>query len=319
MSKSNPMINAIEEVNFSKLKFEEAKPNEYSKYQDMSFANMEQNDGTLTTLYFKTPLIDHTLGGLPPAKDRDGNELFKEEYERAKWRYYIDDSENGKKMLAKMQELQDALIKNKATIVGKKDEKKYELENIIGESQNKEGESMYYLRFNFHTEGPERKMATKFFVRNNGIDEEVSIKLPSEFEARFRRGEYRYRMIVSLNKVYKQKKLPGKYGVSFKIHQMLIEMRDDISAVNAKNLFATSQFDSEENVIATKMADVDLSKNIEADEEEEEQDDDEEEEAPPAKPSKKVEVKEEEEDEDEIMPSKVTAKVTKTPRKKASA
>jgi hypothetical protein len=313
------MINAIEEVNFSKLKFEEAKPNEYSKYQDMSFANMEQNDGTLTTLYFKTPLIDHTLGGLPPAKDRDGNELFKEEYERAKWRYYIDDSENGKKMLAKMQELQDALIKNKATIVGKKDEKKYELENIIGESQNKEGESMYYLRFNFHTEGPERKMATKFFVRNNGIDEEVSIKLPSEFEARFRRGEYRYRMIVSLNKVYKQKKLPGKYGVSFKIHQMLIEMRDDISAVNAKNLFATSQFDSEENVIATKMADVDLSKNIEADEEEEEQDDDEEEEAPPAKPSKKVEVKEEEEDEDEIMPSKVTAKVTKTPRKKASA
>jgi hypothetical protein len=312
------MINAIEEVNFSKLKFEEAKANEYSKYQDMSFANMEQNDGTMTTLYFKTPLIDYTMGGLPPAKDRDGNELFKEEYERAKWRYYIDDSENGKKMLAKMQELQDALIKNKATIVGKKDEKKYELENIIGESQNKEGETMYYVRFNFHTEGPERKMATKFFVRANSVDEEVSIKLPSEFEARFRRGEFRYRMIVSLNKVYKQKKMPGKYGVSFKIHQMLIEMRDDISAVNTKNLFATSQFDSEENVIATKMADVDLSKNIEADDEEEQDDDqEEEEEAPPAKPTKKVEVKEDEEDEDEIMPSKVTAKVTKTPRKKA--
>jgi hypothetical protein len=319
MSKHNPMITAIEDVNFSKLKFEEAKPNDYSKYQDMSFANMEQTDGTLSTLYFKTPLTDYTIGGLPPAKDRDGNELFKDESERAKWRYYIDDSDNGKKMLAKMNELQDKLIKEKAVIVGKKDEKKFELENIIGESQNKEGESMYYVRFNFHTEGPTRQIATKFFVRKDGIDDEIMIKCVSDFESQFRRGEFRYRMIVSLNKVYKQKKLPGKYGVSFKVHQMLIEMRDDISSVNTKNMFATSQFDSEEN-ISSKMEKVDLSKNIEA-EADDEDDEEEEESAPPAKASKKVVVEEEEEDDDEIKPSKVTVSkaVAKAPRKKASA
>jgi hypothetical protein len=314
MSKHNPMITAIEDVNFSKLKFEEAKPNDYSKYQDMSFANMEQTDGTLSTLYFKTPLTDYTIGGLPPAKDRDGNELFKDESERAKWRYYMDDSDNGKKMLAKMNELQDKLIKEKATIVGKKDEKKFELENIIGESQNKEGESMYYVRFNFHTEGPTRQIATKFFVRKDGIDDEIMIKCVSDFESQFRRGEFRYRMIVSLNKVYKQKKLPGKYGVSFKVHQMLIEMRDDVSSVNTKNMFATSQFDSEENV-AKKLSEVDLSKNIEAEEDDEEEDAEEaKEKVPEPKSSKKVEVEEEEEDEDEIKPSKVTAKITKAPR-----
>lgn len=321
MSKSNPMITAIEDVNFSKLKFEEAKPNEYSKYQDMSFANMEQTDGTMSTLYFKTPVMDYTIGGLPPAKDRDGNELFKDESERAKWRYYMDDSDSGKKMLAKMNELQDKLIKEKATIVGKKDEKKFELENLIGETQSKDGDSMYYVRFNFHTEGPTRQIATKFFVRKDGIDDEISIKTVSDFESQFRRGEFRYRMIVSLNKVYKQKKLPGKYGVSFKVHQMLIEMRDDVTSVNTKNMFATSQFDSEEN-ISSKLEKVDLSKNIEADDDEEEADEEEEEKPAPVKSSKKAVVEEEadDDDEDEIKPSKVTAKITtKAPRKKASA
>jgi len=300
MSKYNPVINAIEDVNFSKLKVDECKPSEYSKYQDMSFANMEQADGTFTTLYFKTPLTDYTIGGLPPAKDKDGNELFKEDYERAKWRYYMDNSDNGKKMLAKMTELQDKLIKEKASIVGKASEKKMELENLIGETQGKDGDPLYYVRFNFHTEGPTRQIATKFFVRKDNIDEEIAIKTVSDFESKFRRGEFRYRMIVSLNKVYKQKKLPGKYGVSFKIHQMLIEMRDDVSAVNTKNLFAKSQFDSEEN-ITTKMGAVDLSNNIEDDEEEEE-----------VAPKKKVvaqEDEDEEEDEDEIKPSKVTAKI----------
>ena len=307
MSKYNPVINAIEDVNFAKLKVEECKPSEYSKFQDMSFANMEQADGTLTTLYFKTPLTDYTIGGLPPAKDKEGNELFKEEYERAKWRYYMDNSDSGKKMLAKMTELQDKLIKEKATIVGKSNEKKMELENLIGETQGKDGDSLYYVRFNFHTEGPSRQIATKFFVRKDNIDEEIAIKTVSDFESKFRRGEFRYRMIVSLNKVYKQKKLPGKYGVSFKIHQMLIEMRDDVSAVNTKNLFAKSQFDSEEN-ITTKIGAVDLSNNIEDDEEEEE-----------AAPKKKVvaqEDEDEDEDEDEIKPSKVTAKITKAPRTK---
>jgi hypothetical protein len=315
MSKYNPVINAIEDVNFSKLKLEECKPSDYSKYQDMSFANMEQADGTLTTLYFKTPLTDYTIGGLPPAKDKEGNELFKEEYERAKWRYYMDSTDGGKKMLAKMNELQDKLIKEKATIVGKNNEKKFELENIIGETQSKDGDSLNYVRFNFHTEGPTRQIGTKFFVRKDGVDEEIMIKTVSDFESMFRRGEFRYRMIVSLNKVYKQKKLPGRYGVSFKIHQMLIEMRDDVSAVSTKNLFAKSQFDSEEN-ITSKMNAVDLSKSIEKDEEEQDEEEDEEEEKP-VKSNKKVVEEDEEEDEDEIKPSKVTAKITtKAPRVK---
>jgi len=306
MSKYNPVIYAIEDVNFSNLQLEETKPTEYSKYQDMAFANMKQPDGTLTTLYFKTPLTDYTIGGLPPAKDKEGNELFKEEYERAKWRYYMDSTDAGKKMLAKMTELQEKLIKEKSTIVGKKDEKKFELENIIGEGQNKDGESIFYVRFNFHTQGPAREIATKFFVRRDGIDEEIVIKTVSDFESQFRRGEFRYRMIVSLNKIYKQKKSTGKYGASFKVHQMLIEMRDDVASVNTKNMFAISQFGD------NKSEAVDLSKHIEDNDEE-----DEDEEESNIKTSKKaVEAEEdEEEDEDEIKPSKVTVtKVTKPSR-----
>jgi hypothetical protein len=306
MSKYNPVIHAIEDVNFSNLQLEETKPTEYSKYQDMAFANMKQSDGTLTTLYFKTPLTDYTIGGLPPAKDKEGNELFKEEYERAKWRYYMDATDSGKKMLAKMTELQDKLIKEKATIVGKKDEKKFELENIIGEGQNKDGESIFYVRFNFHTQGPAREIATKFFVRRDGIDEEIVIKTVSDFESQFRRGEFRYRMIVSLNKIYKQKKTTGKYGASFKVHQMLIEMRDDVASVNTKNMFSVSQFGD------NKSEAVDLSKHIENGDEE----GDEDEEETNVKTTKKVEEDEDDaEDEDEIKPSKVTVtKVTKPSR-----
>jgi hypothetical protein len=218
----------------------------------------------------------------------------------------MDSTDAGKKMLAKMTELQEKLIKEKSTIVGKKDEKKFELENIIGEGQNKDGESIFYVRFNFHTQGPAREIATKFFVRRDGIDEEIVIKTVSDFESQFRRGEFRYRMIVSLNKIYKQKKSTGKYGASFKVHQMLIEMRDDVASVNTKNMFAISQFGD------NKSEAVDLSKHIEDNDEE-----DEDEEESNIKTSKKaVEAEEdEEEDEDEIKPSKVTVtKVTKPSR-----
>jgi hypothetical protein len=305
MSKYSPVIYAIEDVNFSNLQLEETKPTEYSKYQDMAFANMKQPDGTLTTLYFKTPLTDYTLGGLPPAKDKEGNELFKEEYERAKWRYYMDSTDAGKKMLAKMTELQDKLIKEKSTIVGKKDEKKFELENIIGEGQNKDGESIFYVRFNFHTQGPAREIATKFFVRRDGIDEEIVIKTVSDFESQFRRGEFRYRMIVSLNKIYKQKKSTGKYGASFKVHQMLIEMRDDVASVNTKNMFAVSQFND------NKQEKVDLSKHIE----DEDNDDNEDDEESNIKTKKVEEDEDDDEDEEEIKTTKVT--VTKSTTKAA--
>jgi len=325
MSKVNRQIIPVEDIKFDRLKFEEVKESEYSKYMLMSFANYEQNDGTLTTLYLKTPLLDYNMGGLPPAKDKDGNELFKDESERAKWRCYLGESANEKKMLEKMTEFQDKLIKEKATIVGKKDEKKFELENIIGETSTKDGDTLHYVRFNFRTEGSSHQIATKFFVRKDGIDEEISIKTVSEFESQFRRGEFRYRMIVSLSKIWKQKKATGKYGASFKIEQMLIEMRDDVATLNVKNMFAKSQFDSEEN-ITTKMSEVDLSKNIiDADDDEDVPDEDaveEEEEIVSKKTSKKLDAEEEEEDDEEIRPIKKGAAkvtVTKTARRKATA
>lgn len=312
MSKVTRQILSIEDVNFNKLKFEEAKSSEYSKYMDMSFANYEQPDGTLSTLYFKTPQLDYVMGGLPPAKDRDGNEIeYKDESDRAKWRCYLGNVENEKKMYAKISELQDKLIKDKSTIVGKKDEKKFELENIIGESTDKDGESIYYVRFNFRVDRKTNEITTKFFTRKDGIDEEVPVKTVSDFESRFRRGEFRYRLISSLSKIWKQKKTPGKYGASFTIEQMLIEMRDDVSSVNAKNLFSKSQFDSEEN---TK---VDMSKHIIEDEDDIVDDVDDE--ISKKLESVDVEDEEEEEDEDEIKPSKkssVSVK-TKTVRKKA--
>jgi hypothetical protein len=251
----------------------------------------------------KTPLLDFNIGGLPPAKDREGNELFKEDSERAKWRCYLGDAPEEKKLMEKMVEFQDKLIKDKASIVGKKDEKKFELENIIGESTTKDGETLQYIRFNFRTEGASMQIATKFFVRKDGIDDEVVIKTPKEFEEKFRRGQFRYRMIVSLSKVWRQKKMPGKYGASFKVEQMLIEMKDDIGTLSAKTMFAKSQFD--DDVVEHKLEDLDISNNIEEDAEDVEE-------------NKKVvaeeEVDEEEEDEEEIKPTKKTTgvKVTAT-------
>jgi hypothetical protein len=317
MSKVNRQIIPIEDVKFDRLKFEEVKESEYSKYMLMSFANYEQQDGTITSLYMKTPLMDYVLGGLPPAKDKDGNELFKDDSERAKWRCYLGNSPNEKKMYEKMVEFQDKLIKDKAIIVGKKDEKKFELENIIGETMNKEGEPMYYVRFNFRTEGPTHQIGTKFFVRKDGIDEEVAIKSVSDFESQFRRGEFRYRMIISLSKIWKQKKATGKYGASFKVEQMLIEMRDDIASLNVKNMFAKSQFDSEEN-ITSKMGEVDLYKNIENTVDDE---DDVEEDTKEKVGQDDEEQPDEEEDDDEIKPTKKSAAISvkKTVRRKGAA
>ena len=322
MSKVTRQILSIEDINFSKMKLEEAKASDYSKYMDMSFANYEQPDGTLSTLYFKTPLLDYMIGGLPPAKDRDGNDIeYKDESDRAKWRCYLGEAENEKKMCNKISEFQDKLIKDKGIIVGKKDEKKFELENILGETTTKEGETLYYVRFNFRVDRKTNEITTKFFVRKDGVDDEISIKNVSDFESKFRRGEFRYRLIASVSKIWKQKKTPGKYGASFTVEQMLIEMRDDITSVNAKNLFSKSQFDSEENVssITKKIETIDMSKHIVDDDAEDADDADDAEDD--SKVSKKINADddEDEDDDDEIKPSKkstVSVK-TKTVRKKA--
>jgi len=311
MSKNNRTIVAYNELDVNRIKIEEVKENEYSKYQLLSLPKYEHPDGTITTLFMKTPLMDFNIGGLPPAKDREGNELFKEDSERAKWRCYLGDAPEEKKLMEKMVEFQDKLIKDKSAIVGKKDEKKFEIENIIGESTTKDGETLQYIRFNFRTEGASMQIATKFFVRKDGIDDEVVIKTPKEFEDKFRRGHFRYRMIVSLSKVWRQKKMPGKYGASFKVEQMLIEMKDDVGMLSAKTMFAKSQFDDDVVVEKTvqKLEELDLSNNIEEDDEdadveenkkiiakeadvdaEEEADDEEEEEIKPTKKATGVKV-----------------------------
>jgi len=309
MSKITRQILSIEDVNISKIKFEETKASDYSKYMDMSFANYEQPDGTLSTLYFKTPLLDYVMGGLPPAKDREGNDIeYKDESDRAKWRCYLGSLENEKKMYNKISELQDKLIKDKAIIVGKDLAKRFELENIIGESTTKEGESLYYVRFNFRVDRKSNEITTKFFTRKDGIDEEVPIKTVSDFESKFRRGEFRYRLIASLSKIWKQKKTPGKYGASFTVEQMLIEMRDDVSSVNAKNLFSKSQFDSEENIK------VDMSKHIIDNDDDIKDDVD----VDDDEISKKLD-EDEDDDDDEIKPTKKPSvqEKPKTARKKA--
>ncbi len=357
MAKVSRQIVPFDELDFNRLKIEETKENEYSKYQLLSLPKYEHADGLVTTLYIKTPLIDFNLGGLPPMKDKEGNELFKDDSERAKWRCYFSDSQNDQLFKAKIEELQEKLVKDKALICGK-DAKKFEIENIVGETTTKEGETMYYVRFNFRTDGATKNMSTKFFVRKDGVDEEVMIKTPTEFESKFRRGEFRYRMIISLSKIWRQKKMPGKYGASFKVEQMLIEPRDDVVNMNTKNLFSKSQFDdSEENVakVTKKLSDIDLSKNIIDDDEEEnvqedqeEQDEEkseekkavveseeeeEEEEIKPKskkqvkkseeeeeiKPKSKKQAKEEEEDEDEDEEPKTKVKVTKSSRRKGAS
>jgi len=302
MSKNRTIV-AYNELDVNRIKIEEVKENEYSKYQLLSLPKYEHEDGTITTLFMKTPLLDFNIGGLPPAKDREGNELFKEDSERAKWRCYLGDAPEEKKLMEKMVELQDKLIKDKSLIVGKKDEKKFELENIIGESTTKDGETLQYIRFNFRTEGAAMQIATKFFVRKDGIDDEVVIKTPKEFEEKFRRGQFRYRMIVSLSKVWRQKKMPGKYGASFKVEQMLIEMKDDVASLSAKTMFAKSQFDDDVvDKVEHKLEDLDISNNIEDDDEtnekvvakevdaEEDADEDEEEEIKPTKKATGVKV-----------------------------
>jgi len=147
------------------------------------------------------------------------------------------------------------------------------------------------------------QIATKFFVRKDGIDDEVVIKTPKEFEEKFRRGQFRYRMIVSLSKVWRQKKMPGKYGASFKVEQMLIEMKDDVASLSAKTMFAKSQFDDDVvDKVEHKLEDLDISNNIEDDDEtnekvvakevdaEEDADEDEEEEIKPTKKATGVKV-----------------------------
>ena len=271
MSKLSSIFLPIEEVDFNKLKFTEIKGNEKSKYQDVGFANYELPDGSSAILYFKSPILKYSKYSLPSLTDQEGAkiEYKNENKDRAKWRCYMGESEDEQKMLQKFQELQAKLIKDKTIIVGKKDEKKYELEPLISEA--KDGES--YVRFVFSYDTPKDEISTKFFIRNDGNDEAVPIKTVSDFESMFRRGEISYRFFGKINKIYKDKKMPGKYGIQFAITQMLIEKINDSSSMTEANLFSKSQFgdDKVKNIIK-KLDTIDISKHIEASDDEDEDD-----------------------------------------------
>jgi len=298
MSKSKVVI-PIEDVDFSNLKFEETKESEYiNKNMHMSFANYKHADGTFTTLLMKSPTIDYNLGGLPPVKNQDGEMV--EDKERAKWRGYVSD----KKMLEKMSELQEELKKNKSIIVGatNKDLKKFEVQDLVGETVLEKGDSINYVNFKFRTKkGNAELLETKFFDKDN-IDMEIhTIK---DLEAKVRRGEVRYRMIFSLSKVWKLK-ATSRYGVTFTIEQMQVEERDDVVSKSMKHLFQKSLFDESVNITTSKLAAVDLKDEAE----EEEEDDEKEEEA-------------EDDEEEEIKPSVKKVEVTlkaKPARKKATS
>ena len=325
---ANKNIVSYDEVDFSQLMIEEVKENEYSKYQLLSLPKYKYQNGVISMLYMKTPMMNYTIGGFPPAKDKEGNELFKEEYERAKWRCYMGDTPDEKKLYEKMVELQEKLTKEKSLIIGKKDEKKFDLENIIGETTNKEGEPMYYIRFNFRTDMTSKNITTNFFELGN--PDPVSIKTVSEFESKYRRGTFRYRMIVSLNKIWRQKKLPGKYGASFKIEQMQIEMRDDITDINGninmKNMFMKSQFDDDDDIPKTDVIKKSSGKIVKAnvdDEDDQEQDADEADEVTEKMKLSKItqeqeEDEQEEDEDDEIKPTKKSASKAKPQEKRAS-
>jgi len=324
---ANKNILAYNDVDFSQLMIEEVKENEYSKYQLLSLPKYKYPNGVIAMLYMKTPMMNYTIGGFPPAKDKDGNELFKDEYERAKWRCYMGDTPEEQALYKKMIELQNKLTNDKESIIGKSNAKKFDLENIIGETTNKEGEAMYYIRFNFRTDMTSKNITTNFF--ESGNPDPISIKTVSEFESKYRRGTFRYRMIVSLNKIWRQKKLPGKYGASFKIEQMQIEMRDDITDmngnINMKSMFMKSQFDDEDELVE-KTSKMKVSKKEDVKEDVDEENDAEETsdvETSEKMKSKKVvkqemEDEEEEDEDEEIKPTKKTAVKAKPIRKKAN-
>ena len=274
MSKSKVVI-PIEDVDFSNLKFEETTESEYiNKNMHMSFANYKHADGTLTTLLMKSPIIEYNLGGLPPSKDQDGNLI--EDKDRAKWRGYVSD----KKMLEKMSELQEELKKNKSIIVGttNKDLKKFEVQDLVGETVLEKGDSINYINFKFRTKkGNPDHFETKFFDKDNNDMEICNIK---DLESKVRRGEVRYRMIFSLSKVWKLK-ATSRYGVTFTIEQMQVEERDDVVSKSMKHLFQKSLFDETVNITTSKLAEVDLKDEnenevLEEDDKEEEEEEEEE-------------------------------------------
>lgn len=293
----------IKDVDFSRLTIKES-----SKNPNIYTINYKFNDGTVKPLLVKTPFIDCNFSGLFFSTDKDGKPI--EDKERMQWRSYITDET----MINKFNELQEVLEENKSVFVGpinpkEKKGKDFDVQNIIGEYTDKNGNVHQYARFKFRilkTE-PER-FETAFF---NLKGENMKINTLKEFEATCIPREFRYRLVFSM---YGWKmKSTHLYGVTFSIEQMQIEITK--SSTNIKQILkSVSLFDA---TSSAAIEEVDLSKHIENDDADEEalieaeeniNDQDE---------------QEQEDEEEEIKPSKKSATVkvtaTKQVRKKATS
>ena len=273
----------IKDVDFSRLTIKES-----SKNPNIFTMNYKFDDGTVKPLLIKTPFIDCNYSGLFFATDKEGKPI--EDKDRMQWRAYITDEI----VINKFKELEAVLEQQKSVFTGpvnpkEKKPKEFNVQSIIGEYTDKNGNVQQYVRLKFRTQKTDpNTFETPFYNLKN---ENMNINKLSEFEAQCIPREYRYRCVLSL---YGWKmKSTYLYGTTFSIEQMQIEITK--SSTNIKQLLKNvCLFDA---TTSSSIEAVDLSKHIENDDEDdvvdaeenandhEEQDDDEEEEE--IKPTKK--------------------------------
>jgi hypothetical protein len=274
----------IKDVDFSRLTIKES-----SKNPNIFTMNYKFDDGTVKPLLIKTPFIDCNYSGLFFSTDKDGKPI--EDKDRMQWRAYITDET----VINKFKELEAALEEHKAVFTGPvntkdKKTKEFNVQSIIGEYTDKNGNVQQYVRLKFRTQKTDPStFETPFF---NMKGENMNINKLSEFEAQCIPREYRYRCVLSL---YGWKmKSTYLFGATFSIEQMQIEITK--SSTNIKQLLKNvSLFDA---ATSAEIEEVDLSKHIENDdnddeddivvaEEQEQEDEDDEEEEEEIKPTKK--------------------------------
>jgi len=303
----------LKDVDFSRMVIKESKnnPNIFS-------INYKQDDSTVKSLLIKTPFIDCNFSGLFFDKDKDGNVI--EDKDRMQWRAFLTDE----KMIAKLNELQEEIEKNKLIFTGpiskdKKGQKDFNMQNIIGENTDKNGVTHQYGRFNIRHVKNTDKIETAFFDMKG---QNLNIQKLKDFESQFRPREFRYRLVFSM---YGWKmKSTYLYGVSFSIEQMQIEITS--SGTNIKEILKSVNLFDDANASAAK---VDLSSFIEnADADVDDDADEDEDDENIVASVEKMELKssnndEDEDDDEEIVPTKKAASVsvkTKTvSRKKGSS
>jgi hypothetical protein len=327
----NHLYELFNEIKLNNLVFDEAKENDYDKKNLILIPKYTYDNGVIAQLFIKTPMVSHTKGGLPPMRDKEKNLIDYGDGGRAQWNFYFGDSPDEKVFQEKMEEIQEKILKEKLTIIGKNgsrkddkkiDEKKFEFINMIKEDKN----SQNFMRFKFKVDYKmKEKLETKFYELVNNKIEEVNITSINDFESKYKYGTFKYRMVVKMKKIWVQKMLPSKFGVGFDIEQMLIEPSNDVNTsgkVNIKNMMLSSQFDDDDiTEINKKTSEIEISKKSDDDaddEEDDEEDDDVEEEEIKSTKNKSKIVKstkkddsEEDDDEDEIKSSKKVASSVK--------